>query len=47
MEWFKKLDSLFFILGRSLFGLYFISPRLSKVFDIAEGLLLLATTDRN
>ena len=34
MEWFKKLDS-FFILGRSMLGLYFIGPRLSKVFDIA------------
>ena len=36
MKWFKKLDSLFFIAGRSLLGLYFIGPRLSKVFDIGE-----------
>ncbi len=47
MEWFKKLDSLFFILGRSMLELYIIGPRLSKVFDITGGLLVLATKDRN
>ncbi|MDB3951298.1 DoxX family protein [Gammaproteobacteria bacterium] len=41
MEWFKKLDSLFFITGRSLLGLYFIVPGLSKVFDPASTLALM------
>jgi putative oxidoreductase len=41
MEWFKKLDSLFFITGRSLLGLYFIAPGLSKVFDFASTLALM------
>ena len=41
MEWFKKLDGLFFITGRSLLGLYFIVPGLSKVFDFASTLALM------
>ena len=41
MEWLKKLDNLFFILGRSLLGLYFIGPGLSKVFDFASTLALM------
>ena len=41
MEWFKKLDGLFFIIGRSLLGLYFIAPGLSKVFDFASTLALM------
>tara|TARA_B110000003_G_C16356526_1_gene420880 strand:- start:212 stop:604 length:393 start_codon:yes stop_codon:yes gene_type:complete len=41
MEWFKKLDGLFFITGRSLLGLYFIVPGLSKVFDPASTLALM------
>ena len=41
MEWLKKLDSLFFIVGRSLLGLYFIGPGLSKIFDFASTLALM------
>jgi len=41
MEWLKKLDNLFFIMGRSLLGLYFIGPGLSKVFDFASTLALM------
>jgi putative oxidoreductase len=41
MEWLKKLDSLFFIMGRSLLGLYFIGPGLSKIFDFASTLALM------
>ena len=41
MEWLKKLDNLFFIAGRSLLGLYFIGPGLSKVFDFASTLALM------
>jgi len=41
MELFKKLDGLFFITGRSLLGLYFIAPGLSKVFDFASTLALM------
>ena len=41
MGWFKKLDGLFFITGRSLLGLYFIAPGLSKVFDFASTLALM------
>jgi putative oxidoreductase len=41
MEWLKKLDSLFFIMGRSLLGLYFIGPGLSKIFDFASTLVLM------
>jgi len=41
MEWLKKLDSLFFIVGRSLLGLYFIGPGLGKIFDFASTLTLM------
>mgnify|MGYP001234046778 FL=1 len=41
MEWLKKLDNLFFVLGRSLLGLYFIGPGLSKVFDFVSTLALM------
>mgnify|MGYP003309761635 FL=1 len=41
MEWLKKLDSVFFITGRSLLGLYFIVPGLGKVFDFASTLALM------
>jgi len=41
MEWLKKLDSLFFITGRSLLGVYFIAPGLSKVFDFSSTLALM------
>ena len=41
MEWLKKLDSLFFITGRSLLGLYFIVPGLGKVIDFASTLALM------
>ncbi|MDA8840877.1 DoxX family protein [Gammaproteobacteria bacterium] len=41
MGWLKKLDSTFFIVGRSLLGLYFILPGLSKVFDFASTLALM------
>ena len=41
MEWLKKLDGLFFVAGRSLLGLYFIGPGLSKVFDFTSTLALM------
>ena len=41
MEWLIKIDNLFFITGRSLLGLYFIGPGLSKVFDFASTLALM------
>ena len=41
MGWLRKLDSTFFIVGRSLLGLYFILPGLSKVFDFASTLALM------
>jgi putative oxidoreductase len=41
MEWLKKFDNLFFIIGRSLLGLYFIGPGLSKVFDFMATLTLM------
>ncbi len=41
MEWLKKFDSLFFVAGRSLLGLYFIGPGLSKVFDFTSTLALM------
>ncbi|MBT4996503.1 MAG: DoxX family protein, partial [Hellea sp.] len=41
MEWFKKLDGLFSVIGRSLLGLYFIAPGLSKIFDFASTLALM------
>ena len=41
LVWLKKLDNLFFIVGRSLLGLYFIAPGLSKVYDYASTLSLM------
>ena len=41
MGWLKKLDSTFFIVGRSLLGLYYILPGLGKVFDFASTLALM------
>ncbi len=41
MERLKKFDNLFFIIGRSLLGLYFIGPGLSKVFDFMATLTLM------
>ena len=41
LQWLKKLDNLFFIVGRSLLGLYFIGPGLGKVFDYASTLALM------
>ena len=41
LVWLKKLDNLFFIVGRSLLGLYFIVPGVSKVFDYASTLTLM------
>ena len=41
LVWLKKLDNLFFIVGRSLLGLYFIVPGLSKIFDYGSTLALM------
>tara|TARA_S200000501_G_scaffold106387_1_gene99828 strand:- start:461 stop:853 length:393 start_codon:yes stop_codon:yes gene_type:complete len=41
LQWLKKLDNLFFIVGRSLLGLYFIGPGLGKIFDYASTLALM------
>jgi len=41
MERLKKFDGLFFVAGRSLLGLYFIGPGLSKVFDFTSTLALM------
>ena len=41
MKWLNKIDSLSFIAGRSLLGLYFIGPGLSKVFDYASTIALM------
>ena len=41
LMWLKKFDNLFFIVGRSLLGLYFIVPGVSKVFDYASTLTLM------
>ena len=41
LQWLKKLDNLFFIVGRSLLGLYFIGPGLGKIFDYASTLVLM------
>jgi putative oxidoreductase len=37
----KKFDYLYFIIGRSLLGIYFIVPGLSKVFDFMGTLTLM------
>ena len=41
MKWLNKIDSFSFIVGRSLLGLYFIGPGLSKVFSYAATLALM------
>ena len=41
LQWLKKLDNLFFIVGRSLLGLYFIGPGLGKIFDYTSTLALM------
>lgn len=41
MNWLKKLDNLFFILGRIMLGLYFIGPGLSKAFEFTATLALM------
>ena len=41
MKRLNKIDSLSFIVGRSLLGLYFIGPGLSKVFDYASTITLM------
>ena len=41
MKWLEKLDTLFFLLGRSLLGLYFILPGFSKIFNFMETLDLM------
>ena len=41
MKWLNKIDSLSFIVGRSLLGLYFIGPGLGKVFDYASTITLM------
>ena len=41
MKWLNKIDSFSFIVGRSLLGLYFIGPGLSKIFSYATTLALM------
>ena len=41
MEWLKKFDSLYLIVGRSLLGLYFIIPGLAKIVDFMATLTLM------
>ena len=41
MNLLKKLDNLFFIVGRTLLGLYFIGPGLGKVFEFTATLTLM------
>ena len=41
MKWLNNIDSLSFIFGRSLLGLYFIGPGLGKVFDYASTITLM------
>ena len=43
MKWLNKIDSLFFIVGRSLLGLYFIVPGSGKVFNYSATLTLMET----
>ena len=43
MKWVNKIDSLSFIVGRSLMGLYFIVPGLGKVFNYSATLALMET----
>ena len=41
MKWLNKIDSFSFVVGRSLLGIYFIGPGLSKVFSYAATLALM------
>ena len=41
MKWLNKIDSFSFIVGRSLLGLYFIGPGLSKIFSYSATLALM------
>ena len=41
MESLKKFDTLYFTVGRTLLGLYFIIPGATKIFDFAETLTLM------
>jgi len=41
MEWLKKFDTLYFVVGRSLLGIYFIVPGLGKIFDFMATLTLM------
>ena len=41
MDRFYKFDAFYFVVGRSLLGLYFIVPGLSKVFDYMGTLALM------
>lgn len=41
MEWLKKFDNLYLIIGRSLLGVYFIIPGLGKIFDFMATLTLM------
>ena len=41
MKWIKKFDNFYLIIGRSLLGLYFVGPGLSKVLDYAGTLALM------
>ena len=40
-DWLKKYDNLYFILGRSLLGIYFIFPGFFKIFDYSGTLALM------
>tara|TARA_Y100001935_G_scaffold218738_1_gene191633 strand:- start:507 stop:896 length:390 start_codon:yes stop_codon:yes gene_type:complete len=41
MKWLNKIDSFSFIVGRSMLGLYFIGPGLSKVLSYSATLALM------
>lgn len=43
MEWLKKYDNYYFVLGRTLLGLYFIGPGITKVAGYEGYLDLMAS----
>ena len=43
MEWLKKYDNYYFVLGRTLLGLYFIGPGMTKVAGYEGYLDLMAS----
>ena len=45
MKWLNKINSLSFIVGRSLLGLYFIVPGSGKVFNYSATLALMETKE--